>query len=141
MQRSVTLSRAEHEIRDAVSVRLQLALAGQLVPPGGTQILLGAGHAAEADVGHPLAGLGTAVVVEVGRALLLCVPHPAQHLEGLVRLIAHNQVPSRCPGPDSNSPARLGRPRIKRSLIGLRPVAGTARLSSRGWRAAAWSSR
>src|SRR5882757_354232 len=128
MQGSVTLGRAEHQVGDAAALGLQLALAGQPVPPRGAQVLVGSGHATEADVSHLLARLGVpAVIVEVGGGLLLGAPYSAQHLErlasvaglaGLARLIVHSQVPSRCPGPDSNSRTSFGRPRIKRSLIG-----------------------
>ena len=78
-------------------------------------------QAVEADVRHPLAGLGRAAgLVEVRAGLALGAPHLAEHLEGLIRLTAHRRYLSArccCPGPDSNSCWQFGRPRIKGSLM------------------------
>src|SRR6202035_4891096 len=63
MQRSVTLGPAEDQVGNAAALGVQLALPGQPVAPRGVQVLVRAGHAAETDVGHPLARLGGAAVV------------------------------------------------------------------------------
>src|SRR6266851_5545494 len=85
----------EHQVPDALASGPQLALAPQLVPPRGPQVLVVAGDALEADAGHPLAGLAVAgEPAEVRTGLALRAPHPAEHLQRLIRLATHVRAPS-----------------------------------------------
>src|SRR5690348_9706336 len=78
---------AEDEVGHAAAERGQLAFPLQPGPPGAAQVLVVAGHA-EADAGHPLAGLHVPVV-QVGDGMALRSPHPAEDLKGIVRLASH----------------------------------------------------
>src|SRR4249919_2012824 len=89
-----TLRRPEDEVGQAAALGVQLALTLQPVPPGGAQVGVVLGHVGETDVGHPLAGLPVAGgLVEVLGAMPARAPHPAQHVEGLIRLATHLQAP------------------------------------------------
>src|SRR5262249_51167614 len=71
---SAALRWPEDKVGDAAALVVQLALAAQPVPPGGPQVVVVVlGHAGEADVGHPLAGLpGAEGLLEVLGALPAC---------------------------------------------------------------------
>src|SRR5262249_60226739 len=69
--------------------RAELASAFQPGAPRGPHVGVAVVQLAEPDVGHPLAGLPGARLVEVGAGLPLRAPDPAKHFQGLIGLAAH----------------------------------------------------
>src|SRR6516164_1384757 len=119
MSASALLRRPEYQVGNAAAVPAPLALALQPVPPRGPQVPVGAIQFAEPDVGHPLAGLPGAHLVEIGAGVPLRAPYPAKHFQGLIGLAAH-QASSRTAifsQVDCSSCPRSQRAPIKRSLI------------------------
>ena len=83
--------RPENQVPHAARAGVQLALAGQLGPPGQPQVAIGLlGQAVEAHVGHPLAGFGGAAgFLDVLGGLAPGAPHLAEHLEGFFGVATH----------------------------------------------------
>src|SRR5262249_60623713 len=97
-------------------------------PPAGVAVV----QLADPAVGHPLAGLPGARLVEVGAGLPLRAPDPAKHFQGLIGLAAH---PLLLPAAlltqlDCSSSPRSQRAPINRSLI-RRPARPTTAARAR----------
>src|SRR5215467_5804576 len=86
------LGRPENQVGEGAA-RAQLALTLQPGPPRGAQVVV-AVYVAEPHIGHSLAGLPGAGLVEIRGALPLGTPDPAKYLEGLIGFAAPHLIAS-----------------------------------------------